>query len=112
MRHLEGRKARGLLIRRVALVAFIATTVLVIIAGTIWGIRLVIMNHHQATTQPIDNGIAGFPMTGDVAPDFKLIDQFGQTVTLSSLRGREVVLAFIDSRCTTLCPLTSEIMYD
>jgi cytochrome oxidase Cu insertion factor (SCO1/SenC/PrrC family) len=40
-----------------------------------------------------------------------LTDQFGQPVTLSSLRGREVVLAFIDSRCTSLCPLTAQIMY-
>ena len=50
-------------------------------------------------------------MPGQIAPDFTLTDQFNHQLTLSSLRGHEVVLAFIDSRCTTLCPLTSNIMY-
>lgn len=97
---------------KLALAAFIVTTVLVIIAGVVWGIRLVTMNRNHATTQPPDYAIGGFPMTGNPAPDFKLTDQFGRSVTLSSLRGREVVLAFIDSRCISLCPLTAEIMYD
>src|SRR5947199_5720061 len=35
-----------------------------------------------------------FSTDGDLAPDFKLTDQFGHSVTLSSLRGHEVVLAF------------------
>ena len=54
---------------------------------------------------------AGFPIPpGHLAPQFSLIDQFGRKVALSSLRGHEVVLAFIDSRCTTICPLTSAIL--
>src|SRR5438128_6153376 len=97
---------------KLALAAFIATTTLVIIAGVVWGIRLVTANRNQTTTQPADMAIGGFPMAGNPAPDFNLVDQFGHSVTLSSLRGREVVLAFIDARCTTLCPLTAEILYD
>jgi cytochrome oxidase Cu insertion factor (SCO1/SenC/PrrC family) len=42
-------------------------------------------------------------------PSFTLADQFGRPVSFSSLHGREVALAFIDSRCTTVCPLTAEI---
>lgn len=94
--------------------AFIATTALVIITATVWGIRLFAMSHNQAVTQstnPANYPIGGFPMTGNLAPDFKLTDQFGHSVTLSSLRGHEIVLAFIDSRCKTLCPLTANIMY-
>jgi cytochrome oxidase Cu insertion factor (SCO1/SenC/PrrC family) len=104
-RELKGRLARA---------ALIATSALVLIAAAAWGIRyLTILRHTTpATTQPTDLAIGGFPMPGDLAPDFNLIDQFGRHVTLSSLRGREVVLAFIDSRCKTLCPLTAEIMYD
>src|SRR6202011_3238784 len=49
---------------------------------------------------------------GNLAPDFTLTDQFGRSVAFSSLRGHEVVLAFIDARCKTLCPLTANIMYD
>jgi cytochrome oxidase Cu insertion factor (SCO1/SenC/PrrC family) len=97
---------------KLALAAFIATTLLVIIVGTIWGIRLLAMHRSPTTTQPDVYAIGGFPMTGNLAPDFKLTDQFGHQVALSSLRGHEVVLAFIDSRCTSLCPLTAEIMYN
>src|SRR5690242_3334395 len=89
----------------------IVTTALVIITGVVWGIRLVRMNHTQAAAPTTDLVTGGFPMNGDLAPDFTLTDQFGQTQTLSSLRGQEVVLAFIDSRCKTLCPLTATIMY-
>src|SRR5258708_32411240 len=101
--------------QKLTLVALIATTALVIITATVWGIRLFALSHNQAVTQstnPANYAIGGFPMTGNLAPDFKLTDQFGHSVTLSSLRGHEVVLAFIDSQCKTLCPLTAEIMYD
>lgn len=100
---------------KLALAALIATSTLVIIVGAAWGIRLFAMSHNQAPTQstnPANYPIGGFPMTGNLAPDFTLTDQFGHPVTLSSLRGHEVVLAFIDSRCKTLCPLTSTIMYN
>jgi cytochrome oxidase Cu insertion factor (SCO1/SenC/PrrC family)/thiol-disulfide isomerase/thioredoxin len=44
------------------------------------------------------------------APDFTLSDQFGKPVSLSSFRGKVVVLAFNDSECTTICPLTTSAM--
>jgi len=53
---------------------------------------------------------AGFPIRARTAPGFTLTDQFGRTVSLASLRGHEVVLAFIDSRCQTVCPLTAAIL--
>jgi cytochrome oxidase Cu insertion factor (SCO1/SenC/PrrC family) len=42
-----------------------------------------------------------------VAPGFTLTDQFGKRVSLRSLRGKVVVLAFNDPKCTTICPLTT-----
>ena len=104
MRHPD-RMQKGM----VALV--IATSVLVIMAGMVWGVRLFTKAHSQTPNQQVDTAIGGFPLKGRVAPDFKLINQFNQPVALSSLRGHEVVLAFIDARCTTLCPLTTEILY-
>jgi protein SCO1/2 len=95
--------------------AFIATTALVIITAIVWGIRLFALSRNQTvtpSTNPANYAIGGFPMTGNLAPDFTLTDQFGHSVTLSSLLGHEVVLAFIDSRCKTLCPLTATILYD
>ena len=103
------RQAEGM--PKLVLGVCIVTTALVIITGVVWGIRLVKSNH-QAAAQPTTFSTGGFPMSGDLAPDFTLTDQFGQTQTLSSLRGQEVVLAFIDSRCKTLCPLTATIMYN
>jgi cytochrome oxidase Cu insertion factor (SCO1/SenC/PrrC family) len=41
------------------------------------------------------------------APDFTLTDQFGKPVSLSSFRGKVVVLSFNDPLCTTICPLTT-----
>jgi cytochrome oxidase Cu insertion factor (SCO1/SenC/PrrC family) len=101
--------------QKLARAALIATSALVIIAATVWGIRLFTMSRNPAVTQstnPASYAIGGFPMTGNLAPDFTLINQFGHPVTLSSLRGHEVVLAFIDSRCKSICPLTATIMYD
>jgi cytochrome oxidase Cu insertion factor (SCO1/SenC/PrrC family) len=42
-----------------------------------------------------------------MAPDFTLTDQFGQRVSLRAQRGKVVVLAFNDPKCTTICPLTT-----
>src|SRR5436305_12539788 len=102
-------------IHKLARAALIATSALVIIAAIIWGIRLFAMSRSQAATQstnPANYVVGGFPMSGNLAPDFRLTDQFGHSFMLSSLRGHEVVLAFIDARCKTLCPLTAQIMYD
>jgi cytochrome oxidase Cu insertion factor (SCO1/SenC/PrrC family)/thiol-disulfide isomerase/thioredoxin len=46
------------------------------------------------------------------APDFRLTDQFGKPVSLRSFRGEVVILAFNDSECTTVCPLTTSAMVD
>jgi cytochrome oxidase Cu insertion factor (SCO1/SenC/PrrC family) len=101
--------------QKLALAALIASSALVIITATVLGIRLFTMSRNQTATQstnPANYPVGGFPMTGNLAPDFTLTDQFGHPVTLSSLRGHEVVLAFIDARCKTLCPLTAQIMYN
>src|SRR5690349_24302452 len=44
------------------------------------------------------------------APDFRLSNQFGQPMSLSQFRGKVVMLAFEDSECTTVCPLTTQSM--
>src|SRR5579875_113591 len=46
------------------------------------------------------------------APDFTLTDQFDRRVSLSSFRGKVVLLAFNDAECTTVCPLTTTAMVD
>jgi protein SCO1/2 len=39
------------------------------------------------------------------APNFRLRDQSGRGVSLASLRGRPVVLTFLDSQCKSSCPI-------
>jgi cytochrome oxidase Cu insertion factor (SCO1/SenC/PrrC family) len=42
------------------------------------------------------------------APGFNLTDQHGRPVTLSSLRGKVVLLTFLDPVCVTDCPLIAQ----
>jgi cytochrome oxidase Cu insertion factor (SCO1/SenC/PrrC family) len=46
------------------------------------------------------------------APDIHLVNQFGQRMALSQFRGKVVILAFADSQCTTVCPLTTVSMLE
>jgi cytochrome oxidase Cu insertion factor (SCO1/SenC/PrrC family) len=42
------------------------------------------------------------------APGFELTDQHGRTVSLASLRGKAVLLTFLDPVCVTDCPLEAQ----
>jgi len=71
----------------------------------------------QAGSHESMSGLSGNPavdpgssLGGVPAPDFRLQDQLGRTVSLSQFRGRAVLLAFVDSRCSTICPLTTTSM--
>ena len=50
------------------------------------------------------------PAGGIPAPDLSMSDQTGRTVSLSGLeqQGRVVVLEFMDSHCTDICPIISQ----
>jgi cytochrome oxidase Cu insertion factor (SCO1/SenC/PrrC family) len=52
----------------------------------------------------------GTSLKGIPAANFSLLNQFGQRMSLSDFRGKVVILAFTDSECTTVCPLTSQSM--
>lgn len=59
----------------------------------------------------IARAVAGSPDFVDYpAPLFRLTDQFGGSVSLASLRGRVVVLTFLDPVCTSDCPLIAQEM--
>ncbi len=49
----------------------------------------------------------GTSLPGQAAPSFTLTNQFGAAVSLRQFRGKVVVLAFVDARCTSVCPLTT-----
>lgn len=48
------------------------------------------------------------PPAGLVAPDFALRDQAGALVRMRDLRGKVVLLTFLDTRCTDACPIIGE----
>jgi cytochrome oxidase Cu insertion factor (SCO1/SenC/PrrC family) len=47
------------------------------------------------------------PVPARPAPGFTLTDQDGHVLPLSSLRGKVVVLEFMDPHCTDICPIVS-----
>jgi cytochrome oxidase Cu insertion factor (SCO1/SenC/PrrC family) len=54
----------------------------------------------------------GSSLGAQPAPDIKLVNQFGQPMSLSQFRGKVVMLSFEDSECTTVCPLTTQSMLE
>ncbi len=52
------------------------------------------------------------PVPVNPAPGFTLTDQEGRTLSLSSLRGKVVVLEFMDPHCTDICPIVSQEYVD
>jgi cytochrome oxidase Cu insertion factor (SCO1/SenC/PrrC family)/preprotein translocase subunit SecG len=58
----------------------------------------------------IARSIAGAPyQVNRPAPDFHLVSQSGQPVSLASLRGTVTLLTFLDPRCTDDCPVATEL---
>lgn len=49
--------------------------------------------------------LIGTEIDGRAAPNFSLIDQRGQTVSLGDFRGQVVVLTFIYTQCADVCPV-------
>jgi cytochrome oxidase Cu insertion factor (SCO1/SenC/PrrC family) len=72
----------------------------------------------QSGSPAADAGLASNPnldpgtSLSTAAPNFTLTDQFGQPVSLSSYRGKVVILTFNDSECTSVCPLTTTALVD
>ena len=89
----------------------ILATVLVGVA-VVFGVLAVTEHRTQASANSLTTNVAldpGEPLSG-TAPDFTLTDQFDRPVSLHSFRGQVVLLAFNDSECTTICPLTTTAM--
>lgn len=80
------------------------------VAGVGAGLLVTTLTHHPA---PRSLGGGMVMDAGAVsAPDFSLVDQRGEPVTLSALRGRVVALTFLDTLCTNVCPLQARMLAD
>jgi len=93
----------------IAVAAAVVVVLLVLLVLVISGALPALLGRPaQASTGGNGNGDAA--LGGTPAPTFTLVDQFGQTHALSDFHGKVVVLAFIDSRCTDICPLTARVL--
>lgn len=54
--------------------------------------------------------LAGTSLRGKVAPNFRLLDQFGRRIALSRYRGRPVVVTFLETRCRKACPIVTDTL--
>ena len=83
-----------------------------------------VIARHQDTAGPRPSGIPAnvptslanemllTPLPRQQAPGFTLTDQAGRTMGLSALRGKVVVLEFMDPHCTDICPIVSQEFVD
>jgi protein SCO1 len=82
---------------------------LVVVVVAIVGARGDSTSTNATGTTP--SGLQGTNLGGTPAPNFRLTDQFGKEVSLSQFRGKPVVLTFLYTHCTTVCPLTAEKLH-
>ncbi len=61
-------------------------------------------------SESVASGTGPSALVGKAAPDFSLVDQFHQRQQLSRYRGEVVLLTFVSSHCTDICPLTAELL--
>jgi cytochrome oxidase Cu insertion factor (SCO1/SenC/PrrC family) len=77
------------------------------------GAALLIHRPQQPAAQPDPlQAQATWPAGARRAPAVSLRDEAGATVSLRSLRGRVVLLTFLDSKCTRECPLEGRVLGD
>ena len=86
-------------------VAAVAAVVVIVIGAAPMAVAAA-----NRTADPIlAQAISGSSTTLDTpAPGFTLTDQNGRTVTLASLRGKVVLMTFLDPVCTSDCPIIGQ----
>jgi cytochrome oxidase Cu insertion factor (SCO1/SenC/PrrC family) len=110
-----GSRWRELLRPEGARAALAATTVQTVTAVAALGVVVIgaapmaAASLNPSADPILAQAIAGYsPPLDSPASPFRLTDQRGRTVTLASLRGKVVLLTFLDPVCTTDCPLIAQ----
>jgi cytochrome oxidase Cu insertion factor (SCO1/SenC/PrrC family) len=99
------RASRAFATARLATVISLGAIGLVLIGAVPLAAAQADRNASAILAQAIDGDSA--PLNS-AAPGFTLTDQHGQRVALSSLRGKVVLLTFLDPVCVTDCPLIAQ----
>jgi cytochrome oxidase Cu insertion factor (SCO1/SenC/PrrC family) len=119
-----GSAVSGPPVRRGCGLVIIAAAVAVLIVAASAGYAVIRVRQHQQAAGLRESGIPASvstslanlmqlsPVPVTSAPGFTLTDQGGQAMSLASLRGRVVVLEFMDPHCTDICPIVSQEFTD
>lgn len=100
--------ARWALVAAVALAAIAAVSLAFVLRGT----SAPAAQTHQ-TQMPASSAAAATWAAGKQrAPEFNLRDEHGKPISLASLRGRMVLLTFIDPLCRDFCPIEAQRLSD
>jgi protein SCO1/2 len=101
-------------------VVIIVAVASLVLAASVAYLAVRVRQHQEAAALPRPSGIPASVPTSLVnlmglspvplrpAPDFTLTDQAGHAMSLASLRGRVVVLEFMDPHCIDICPIVSQ----
>jgi protein SCO1 len=93
-------------VRRSVLLALIASVVLVPVLAVVVIRALTTSSAAPLASGPAPGAYRGSePPNGIFAPDFALRDYRGRLVRMRDLRGRVVVVTFLDTHCKTKCPV-------
>ena len=86
---------------------------LVVLVVAILGTRSHIggLNANSPAATANQSGLQGTDLGETQAPNFRLTDQFGQSISLSQFQGKPVVLTFLYTHCPDQCPLTAEKLH-
>jgi cytochrome oxidase Cu insertion factor (SCO1/SenC/PrrC family) len=101
----------------------IAAAVAVLIAAASAGYAVIRVRQHEAAgprasgiPASVSTSLANLmqlsPVPVTSAPEFILTDQGGHPMSLADLKGRVVVLDFMDPHCTDICPIVSREFLD
>jgi len=86
-----------------------------IVFGALIGLGFALVNHRGSSTPANAAPMrpdATWPAGKRPAPDFRLHDEAGRPLSLHALRGKPVILTFIDPVCRNLCPLEARVLSD
>lgn len=102
--------------RRFPLPSRFQVTITAVLVAAVAAVAAIAIIHKEgatnagAPTDTRDQFMSLASAGGSPAPDISMTDQTGQTVSLSALeqQGKVIVLEFMDSHCTDICPIISQ----
>jgi len=80
------------------------------VAGIGIGVGIHARSTNSVPSLPAMHGQAVWAVGQRVTPPFALKDQYGDTTSLDSLRGRISVISFLDSHCNQACPIEGRLL--